>query len=87
MGGYGAPPKFFLDIHRMYQYLIAVLKIGNGIEQIVQEVGERQGDNTAPVLLLILMASFDETPEDIWEEKGMEKVEFQRVSDDDFEKG
>ena len=41
----------------------------------------------APVLFLFLMATFAESLEDIWEEKGLEKVEFQRLSDDDFKKG
>ena len=72
----GAPPKFFSAIHRMYQNLIVVLKVGNGIEEFFQEVGERQGDNTATVLLPFLMAAFTESLEDIWEDNAPKKENF-----------
>ena len=65
---YGSPPKFFSTIHRTYQYLIVVLNIVNSIEEIVQEVGVRQGDNMAPVLFLFFMNAFSEILGDVWEE-------------------
>ena len=57
---YGSPPKFFSDIHIMYQDLIVVLKIGNSIEEIIQEVRVIQVDNMAPVIFLFLMDAFSE---------------------------
>ena len=33
---YKAPPKFCSDIHRMYKYLIVVINIVTGIEEIIQ---------------------------------------------------
>ena len=74
LGRYGYPPNFYLDIHRMYQDLIVVLKIGKSIEDIVQEVGVRQGDNTTPILFLLLMDDLYEILEKIWEDKVLEKV-------------
>ena len=45
----------------MYQYLIVFLYIENRTEEIVQDVGVRQGNNMEPVLFLferpILMKS------------------------------
>ena len=34
LGIYGAPPKLFLDIHKVYQDLIISLKIENSKEEI-----------------------------------------------------
>ena len=41
----------------------------------------------APVLFLFLMAAFVETLIMVWEEQGLEKVEFQRALDEDFGNG
>ena len=40
-----------------------------------------------PVLFIFLMSTFDEILEEIWEDNVLNKLELQRVSDDDFEKG
>ena len=71
----------------MYQDLIVFHKIGKIIGENFQEVGVIQGDNMEPVLFLFLMAAFAEILEEIWKDNGLEKVEFQWVSDHDFEKG
>ena len=84
---YGAPPNFVAAIERMYQDLSVVLKIGKSVEEIVQEVGVRQGDNMAPVLFLFLMTAFAETLEIVWKEKGIEIVTIQGVTEQDFEAG
>ena len=49
---YGAPKEFCSAIHRMYQYLIVLLHIGNSIEEIIQEVVVIQGVKIPPVLFL-----------------------------------
>ena len=71
MERYGYPKKFCSAIHKMYQYLIVLLNIGNIIEEIIQEVGVRQGDNISPVLFIFLMTNFSESLEDIWEDNGL----------------
>jgi len=63
---YGAPPKFVSAIERMYTDLVVVLKIEKEVEEILQGVGVRQGDNMAPVLFLFLMSAFAETLEIEW---------------------
>ena len=45
----------------MYQYLIVVLNIGKNIEEIIQEVGVRQGYNMTPVIFIFLITYFDES--------------------------
>ena len=50
----------------MYQDLIVFLKIVNSIEEIIQEVGARQGDNMATVLFLLFVANFSKSLEYIW---------------------
>ncbi|EJK74789.1 hypothetical protein THAOC_03513, partial [Thalassiosira oceanica] len=50
-----------------------VLKIGKSVEEILQEVGVRQGDNMAPVLFLFLMNAFADSLEKNWESKGLER--------------
>ena len=67
---YGAPPNLCDVIKRMYTDLTVVLKIGKSVEEILQEVGVRQGDNMAPVLFLFLMNAFADTLEAVWESKG-----------------
>ena len=84
---YGAPPNLCKVIERMYTDLTVVLKIGKSVEEILQEVGVRQGDNMAPVLFLFLMNAFAESLETIWESKGLERVTVVRASDEDFENG
>ena len=84
---YGAPPNLCRVVERMYTDLIVVLKIGKSVEEILQGVGVRQGDNMAPVLFLFLMNAFAESLEAIWESKGLEKVGVVHASDEDFENG
>ena len=84
---YGAPPNLCNVIKRMYTDLTVVLKIGKSVEEILQEVGVRQGDNMAPVLFLFLMNAFADSLEKIWESKGLERVQVVRASDEDFENG
>ena len=64
----GYPNNFCSAIHKMYQYLIVLLNIENIIEEIIQEIGVRQGDNISPVLFIFLMTNFSESLEDIWED-------------------
>ncbi|KAL7527574.1 hypothetical protein ACHAXR_002020, partial [Thalassiosira sp. AJA248-18] len=84
---YGAPPKFISAVERMYQDLVVVLKIGKSIEEIMQEVGVRQGDNMAPVLFLFLMTAFAEVLEIVWKENNVEVVTVDSVSQADFDSG
>ncbi|KAL7525760.1 hypothetical protein ACHAXR_003162, partial [Thalassiosira sp. AJA248-18] len=84
---YGAPPKFISAIERMYQDLVVVLKIGKSIEEIMQEVGVRQGDNMAPVLFLFLMTAFAEVLEIVWKQNNVEVVTVDSVSQTDFDNG
>ena len=84
---YGAPPNFVSAIERMYQDLAVVLKIGKCSEEIVQEVGVRQGDNMAPVLFLFLMTAFAETLEIVWKEQGIDVVTARSVTENDFDAG
>ena len=84
---YGAPPKFISAVERMYKDLIVVLKIGKSVEEIIQEVGVRQGDNMAPVLFLFLMTAFAETLEVVWRENDINVVTVQSMSETDFESG
>ena len=73
MERYGYPKKFCSAIHKFYQYLIVLLNIVNSIEEVIQEVGVRQGDNISPVLFIFLMTNFSESLEDIWEDNGLKK--------------
>jgi len=84
---YGAPPKFVAAVERMYKDLVVVLKIGKETEEILQEVGVRQGDNMAPVLFLFLMTAFAETLEIVWKEQNIEVVTVRSVTDEDFASG
>jgi hypothetical protein len=69
--GYGAPPRLFSAIKRIYQELVVVLKIEKEVVELTQSVGVRQGDNTAPVLFLFLMSAFAETLETEWKNAGI----------------
>ena len=60
---YGAPPKLRSSIARMYQDLKVVIKIGKIEETMSQTVNVRQGDCTAPVLLLFMVMDFSKTLE------------------------
>jgi hypothetical protein len=63
---YGAPPKFSTTIKTIYHSNTCNLKIKNKVMEILQSIGVHQGDNMAPVLFLILMAAFAETPKLVW---------------------
>ena len=84
---YGAPPKFVSAIERMYQDLVVVLKIEKEVEEILQEVGVRQGDNMAPVLFLFLMSAFAETLELEWKRQGIEVITVQTASEENLMEG
>ncbi|KAL7524108.1 hypothetical protein ACHAXR_000439 [Thalassiosira sp. AJA248-18] len=86
---YGAPPKFISAVERMYQDqdLVVVLKIGKSIEEIMQEIGVRQGDNMAPVLFFFLVTAFAEVLEIVWKENNVEVVTVDSVSQTDFDSG
>ena len=58
---YGAPPNLRSSIAIMYQDLKVVLKIGKIEETMIHNVGIRQGDCVAPVLLLLMVIAFVET--------------------------
>ena len=71
----------------MYKDLVVVLKIGKNVEEILQEVGVRQGDNMAPVLFLFLMSAFAESLEIVWQQSGIDVATVRSVSERDFEAG
>jgi hypothetical protein len=50
---YGAPPRFCSAVECMYIDVPVVLKLGKSIAEISQSFGFREGDNMAPVLLII----------------------------------
>ena len=79
--------KVMLCCSQNLSRLDSFYQIGNSIEEIIEEVGVRQGDNMSYVLFIFLIDTFAEILEEIWEDNGLKKVELQRVSDDDFEKG
>ena len=66
------PPLFVSAVERMYQDLVAVLKIEKEKQEFCQSVGVRQGDNMAPVLFLFLMSAFADTLESEWKNSGIE---------------
>ena len=68
---YCASPKLRSSITRMYQELKVVLKIGKTKETMSQNVGVRQGDCMAPVLLLFMVMAFAETLEKEWKKAGL----------------
>lgn len=82
---YGAPPQFVDAISRMYKDLVVVLKIEKSVEEILQEVGVRQG--MAPVLFLFLMPAFAETLEEEWKRHEIEVVTVETASSVDLEAG
>ena len=67
---YGAPPKLHSSITRMYQDLKVVLKIGKTKETMSHNVGVRQVDCMAPVLLLFMVMAFAEKLEKEWTKAG-----------------
>ena len=52
-----------------------------------QSVGVRQGNNMAPVLFLFLMSAFVKSLEVIWEENGLEMIDFKRPTEAEFDSG
>jgi hypothetical protein len=84
---YGAPPKFVSAVECMYTNLVVVLKIENKVEEILQEVGVRQGDNMAPVLFLFLMSAFSETLEIEWRNSGIGVATIHTISNEDLVAG
>ena len=84
---YGAHSKLCDAIRRLYTDLKVALKIGSSIEEILQTVGVRQGDNMAPVLFIFLMNAFAESLEAVWEKEGLGNILFHRASDLEFENG
>ena len=51
------PPKFVASMRTMYTDLVVILKTEKEIQEILQSVGVRQGDNMAPVLFLFLISA------------------------------
>ena len=84
---YGAPPKFIAAIKTMYTDLRVVLKIDKKIQDIVQSVGVRQGDNMAPVLFLFLMSAAAETLESAWKKADIEVLTVAHSPDDELNTG
>jgi hypothetical protein len=84
---YGAPPKFVSAVECMYTNLVIGLKIENKVEEILQEVGVRQGDNMAPVLFLFLMSAFSETLEIEWRNAGIGVARIHTISNKDLVAG
>jgi hypothetical protein len=84
---YGAPPKFVASIHTMYTDLVVVLKIEKEIQEILQNVGVRQGNNMAPVLFLFLMSAAAKTLEVKWCKTGIAVLKVLHSSDNELESG
>ena len=63
---YGCPPKLCSAIRRMYTDNNLRLILGKINISIPFEVGVKQGDSVAPILLLFTMMAFSETLEDEW---------------------
>ena len=60
---YGRPPKLCSAIRRMYTDNKVILILGNIDISIPFEVGVKQGDSVAPILLLFIVMAFSETIE------------------------
>ena len=71
----------------MYTDLKVVLKIDKEIQEILQSVGVRQGDNMAPVLFLFLMSAAAETLESAWKQAGIEVLTVAHSPDDELNTG
>jgi hypothetical protein len=74
---YGAPARFCSTVERMYMDLTVVLN-RKSIAEISQSVDVRQGDNMAPVVFIFLTSAFAKSFETIWEENGLEMINFKR---------
>ena len=64
-----------------------VLKTEKEIQEILQSVGVRQGNNMAPVLSLFLMSAAAEALEAKWRETGIAVLKVAHSCDDDLESG
>jgi len=84
---YGTPPKFVASMRTMYTDLVVVLKTEKEIQEILQSVGVRQGDNMAPVLFLFLMSAAAEALEAKWRETGIAVLKVAHSRDNDLESG
>jgi hypothetical protein len=82
----GAPPKFVASIHTMYTNVV-VLKIDKEIQEILQSIRVRQGNNMAPVLFLFLMSAAAKTLEVKWRETGIAVLKVMQLSDNELESG
>ena len=78
LGKYGAPPRLFSVIKRMYDKSKVNINIGNIETAIDFKVGSKQGDRMAPVLFMFLIMVFAETLEDKWTDQGLRKYQFSR---------
>ena len=76
MGKYGAPPRLYIAIKRMYEKSVVKIIIVNIEASIDFKVGVKQGDSMALVLFLFLMMVFAETLEDEWTALGLSKYQF-----------
>ena len=68
---YGCPKKLCSAIRRMYSNNKARLIIGKIDTCITFEVGVKQGDSVAPVILLFLLMAFAEVIEQEWDKNGI----------------
>jgi hypothetical protein len=84
---YGAPPKFIASIHTMYTNLVVVLKIEKEIQEILQSIRDRQGNNMAPVLFLFLMSAAVKTLEVKWCKTSIAVLKVVHSSDNELELG
>jgi len=64
-----------------------VLKIDKEIQEILQSVGVRQGDNMAPVLFLFLMSAAAKTLESAWKQAYIEVLTVAHSPDDELNTG
>jgi hypothetical protein len=71
----------------MYTDLKVVLKIDKEIQEILQSVGVRQGDNIAPVLFLFLMSAAAETLEPVWRQAGINVLNVAHSPDNQLDTG
>ena len=62
----------------LYVNLSVEIKFGKTMEEIMQMVGVRQGDNMAPILFLFLVAAVAQILEQEWEKNDVRPIQFLR---------
>jgi hypothetical protein len=81
------PPPSLLLPSKQYTDLKVVLKINKEIQEILQSVGVRQGNNMAPVLFLFLMSAAAETLEPVWRQASISILTVAHIPDNQLDTG